>query len=896
MAQVEDDANMQAVGIPYTLLPSKVRIPACVGDAVARSQVSAKLDRGLTCKLTSVVAPAGYGKTTAVASWAAVAARGCAVAWYAVGAQDTAPGVFWRYVCAALGEADDELARSLSDLRFSDDLALLANAVDCLIVAVGALSRRVALVLDDFHLVQDAPEVERGVQYLLQNLPANMHLVVTSRRPLSMPCARLRVEGQLVSVDEGDLRFTVAEEDEFFSRAGSGPAGAGAAPRPCTPDELARIEGYTHGWPAGCRLVAMLGSAPGSGDAALGSEVRVGMSDYLFEEVFLALPADQRDFLVKTSVVESFCPSLAAGLTGLTCAQASAMAEGLARSDLFVVRIEHGGAESWYRYHMLFSDMLALRAAALAPMELEGCRRAARDWFARHGYLDQAVSMCVALADWDGLRDLIVANWKSLYMADSHQTLVRWASQMPQARVLASPFLCAVLAMPCALAGQAELANSLILHAVECLKPDEDFLFAMCMVQKAFIASFRARFSDMRAFAEKALEYLPDDEYYLRGMMFQVLASSYAATDPLRSRALFHEAVQVQKPFGNRNLTCSALGNLALCCANLGLVDEATLHAGAALGLYSDPERPCKPMLSHAWLAQAIVEYEAGHLDEAGRALDAYGRLTDFRRGTTEMVAQAAALRAKLLAREGDAPGAAAAFARALSTSVAGAALTFPGVALVKPCAAAVRGQVDSCLSARDEHRGALRVLGAVAAYCLGGLDMASCEEFCAFAEGVDREERTLYIQANATAAMLCEKAALTQRADACLTRAVLLAEQAGASEAFGENLGALRPSAQRLLASSHDAVVVAWLGRLYEGAGASGCRPMLDQAGDARLTERELDVMRLVAAGLSVAQAAEHMVVSRETVKKHLANIYAKLGVHSKMQAVALLHEQGVL
>ena len=886
MAQLANDVARQQTGTSYTPLPSKVRIPGCVADAVIRRRVGAKLNRGLACGLTSVVASAGYGKTTSVAAWASLADKECAVAWYSVGAQDAVVGVFWRYVTASLCEADASLVQALSDLRFPDDPAQLHNAVDCLIIAVGSLPRQVALVFDDFHTVQDVPGIAQSVQYLLQNLPANLHLFVTSRRPLALQLARLRVEGRLVTIDENDLRFTKDEEVEFFSRAGAARDDSLVAPQPYTPESLARIESYTHGWPAGCRLVAMLGAA---GDTqAGGGEVRAGMSDYLFEEVFLALPAEQRDFLVKTSVVDSFCPSLAAALTGMSQAQAAAMAEGLARNDLFIVRIEHDGAEGWYRYHMLFADMLALRASALVPMELEGCRRAARDWYARRGYLDQAASMCVAASDWDGLRDLIVANWKALYMSDSHQTLVRWASQMPQARVLESPFLCTVLATPYALAGRVELANSLIMHAVERLKPGEDFLFAMCMVQKAFLAVFKARFADMRQFSERALKYLPEDEYYLRGMMFQMLASSYASREPLRSRALFHEALQMQEPFGNRNLTCSALGNLALCCANLGLFDEAQVHADAALGLYGEAERAFKPMLSHAWLTCAIVAFHAGRYAQAGECLDAYEKLGGLQCGMPELVAQACALRAKLCSCAADQDGASAAFMRALNVSVAGAALVFPSVALVKPCAAVVKGRVEACLSSRDEHRGAVYVLGVVAAFCLGEIDASACEEACSFAESVDRGERSLYIHANVATALLCEQAALSMRADACLARAAALAGQTGSSRAIAENMEALRPVAQRLLAASRDMSVVACLGELYEGAGAQDSSSA--QASEARLTDRELDVMRLLAQGKGGQEIQDELVVSRNTVKTHVRHIYRKLDVHSQQELINLV------
>ena len=276
MAQLDDDMVRQQTGTSYTPLPSKVRIPGCVADAVIRRRVGAKLDRGLACGLTSVVASAGYGKTTSVAAWASLADKDCAVAWYSVGAQDAVVGVFWRYVSAALCEADASLVQALSDLRFPDDPAQLHNAVDCLIIAVGSLPRQVALVLDDFHTVQDVPGIAQSVQYLLQNLPANLHLFVTSRRPLALQLARLRVEGRLVSIDENDLRFTKDEEVEFFSRAGTARDDSLAAPQLYTPESLARIESYTHGWPAGCRLVAMLG---GNGSHADADEVRAGMSD-----------------------------------------------------------------------------------------------------------------------------------------------------------------------------------------------------------------------------------------------------------------------------------------------------------------------------------------------------------------------------------------------------------------------------------------------------------------------------------------------------------------------------------------------------------------------------------------------------------------------------------------
>ena len=941
-----------AVPCAYALLPSKFHVPARVPDVVRRAAVQAKLDRALACRLTTVVAPAGFGKTTAVAAWAAdladasasAAARPMpAVAWCAVGPEDAAGGMFWRYVLAALCAADVDLAGRLEDVRVPDAPATPTAVLDALILALGACPRAVVLVLEDFYNVQDAPGVAGGVQYLLRNLPPNAHLAITSRRPLALALSKLRVAGQLVEVTEADLRFSAAEAAAFFAAAVP-PAGSGGAGEPA-PEAIARIEALTRGWPAGCRLVAMLGSpalasAPAPADVRADDSLapaRAGMGEYLFEEVFLTLSSEQRDFLVKTSVVRSFCPSLAAALTGGTPDEAREIVERLAASDLFVERIEHAGAEDWYRYHLLFADMLRSRAAALGPDAPARGKAAARDWYARNGYLDRAAGLSADLGDWRGLRQLVVDNWKALYMADEHQVLVRWASLLPPDEVLGSPFVCAVLAMPYALVGRTELANAYIMHAVSRLKDDEDFLFAFCMVQKAFLASFKADFSAMRQLSEKALRYLPPDEFYLRGMMLQVQASSYSPSDPLRARDLLLRAVEAQEAFGNKNLTCSALGNLAVCCANLGYPDEAELYARRAFSLYVPDEWTRKPMLGHAYLAREAACCMRGDAAGALAASDAFKGLEPRRDGGSETHAEALALRARALLLAGDAAGAAEAFARALDASTPGAALALPGFALARGCAAGMRAQSEARLARTvpapgqpgplREGRPALFLFDALVLACRGAADAALCERACALADALPEGERALKVHALVVAAVLCEQAALTLRADACVLRAAGIAGPSGLATSFSENAVPLAPVVARVLADrGTPAAAVAFL-RGAAGAGtraavpgaAAGARvagvPPFSAAGmsaapsatagvpgagatspDAPLTERELDVMRLVASGMSVAETADRLVVSRETVKKHLANIYGKLGVHSKMQAAALLRERGVL
>ena len=874
-------------GAPYALLPSKIHVPARMADAVAREGVRAKLDRCLSCALTTVVASAGYGKTTAVAGLAASLRdlpEPPVVAWYAVAAEDAPARMFWRYVSAALAAADPALADLLDGACPQDVPDAQRRLVDAVLLALGALSRDVVLVLEDFHLVQDDPVVAEGFRRLLANLPQNAHLVVTSRRPLAQPLSKLRVSGRLSEVGEADLRFTPEQQASFFSHGASGAPGDA---------DLARLGELTRGWPCGCRLVAMLG-ASGEGPQAYG-RAREGMGDYLFEEVVCNLPADVRSFLARTALVDSFCPSLAAAMTGRTPGETRALAESLAAGDLFVERIGVESGESWYRYHALLRDALAAHPGELGERGASEALGAACAWYARAGYLDQAAELLARQRDWAGLRALIQHNWKALYMSDAHHALVRWASLMPQAEVLASPFVCAVLAMPYAAGGQMERADACVMQAVMRLKDDEDFLFALCMVEKAFLASFKADFASMRHYAERALRYLPEEEFYLRGMMLQVQASSWSVEDPPRTRQLLLEAVGTQSGLGNKNLACSALGNLALACAGLGHMDEAALYAGRALRLYAPDERTRKPMLAYSHLALAMADYERADDAAALADLDAFERLLERQPGSPEIVAQGLALRAKVCARQGREGEARELFGRALDASPEGACLAFPSASLARPCAGAYVATARAHLAAPEGVRTHVLVFDVLVLACERPL-LAQAQAACELARSVRAEEPLARIHALVAASVLSERAAATERACDLLAEACGLAVASGLTAAVRENAAELAGAAARLAPCVRDAAVAAFLRETFGHRGAGEAAPAAAGDASAQLTERELDVMRLVAAGMTLAEAAEQMVVSRETVKKHLANIYAKLGVHSKMQAVALLRERGLL
>ncbi len=855
------------------VLPSKISIPSPASNVIERPEVREKLSRALARPVTSVVSAAGYGKTAAVSSWVA-SLSDVPVAWYRIEAEDAPLERFWLHLAAALRMADQRICPSFDEVRLPEDFKGIRPVIDSLILQMEEFGSTFACVLDDFHEAQEHPEVLESVQYLLRHMPGNAHFVIASRRPLLFPTAKMKVVGELAELTEADLRFSFDETRALFASMGVR----------TTEDEVRLIRSVTQGWAAGDKLVALLcGNGPQTDlDQALAQAQR-GMSEYLFQEVFSVLGEDTQRFLVRTSAVESFCLPLAERITGLSRAEVAAQVDFLIDNDLFTERFERKNGEDWYRYHLLLSEVLRERLGRLAPEESAGVKRAARDWYEENGFLDAAVEISAELGDYESVRDVILAHWQQLYMDDSHKTLRQWASAMPEAAITASPLLCAVLAMPAALAGDFMRADALIQAAVGRLHDDQDFLFALCMAQKAYIASFRGDRSGMRAYVDAAMRHLPESEHYLRGMMLQINAATLWYDDPVAARAELARAVRLQVPIGNANLSCSAYCNLAVTCADLGLMGEARMNARNALQLYDEEIRRFKPMLAYAHLALMECAYEENDferaLEERRVALEtSIDGVVLVRRAELEALAAKIGYCTKN-------PRAKEAFFEAMAQSEIGAVSVFPSLPMVKDWCASFRQRAVEKL---EEQGGTVpeRLFNAMIAYHLDWI--GNFEEVCSFAEWAPKEMPSLRVRALSVAAAFSEKVAQFRRAEDYLSEATDLAVAVGLEGAFCENAAYVRPVAERLLACG------------FEGQNAELLRLGLDdgrnRAPQAALTERELSVMRRIAAGDTVAQAAEALYVSRDTVKKHLSNTYAKLGVHSKMQAVALLREQGVL
>ena len=360
---------------PAPLLETKLYVPRSPRALVPRPRLRELMDRGATSRLMLVSAPAGFGKTTVLAEWLAASLAAPtdhrSVAWLSLDPSDNHPGSFWTYVIAALRSAAPGVGASALALLHAAQPPPIETVLTTLVNDLGAVANDVVLVLDDYHVI-DARDVQEGMAFLLDHLPAQLHLVIGSRADPALPLARLRVRGELVEIRAADLRFTPDEAAAYLN---------GVMGLVLTARDVAALEGRTEGWIAALQMAAL--SMQGRDDVAgfiagfAGDDRYV--VDYPVEEVLQRQPDRVHTFLLQTSILGRLSGPLCDAVTGQDGGKA--MLEALDRGNLFLVPLDD--RRRWYRYHHLFADVLRARLLDEQPDLLPDLHRRASDWTSR---------------------------------------------------------------------------------------------------------------------------------------------------------------------------------------------------------------------------------------------------------------------------------------------------------------------------------------------------------------------------------------------------------------------------------------------------------------------------------------------------------------------------------
>jgi len=901
------------------LLATKLHVPGPRPGFAPRPRLVKALGEGLARGRVLVCAPAGFGKTALLADWARGSGR--PVAWLGLDGGDSDPARFWRYAVAALDRARPGLAGRVDPPPPGSSDGLVTALVNELAADPGP--DEVLLVLDDYHLVDSGP-VHESVAFLLENLPPGLRVVVSGRADPPLPLARLRARGQLAEVRAADLRFTAEEAAALLGEA-AGPGLPGTA--------VAALTARTEGWAAGLRLagLSLRGHADPAGFVAAFSGSHRFVLDYLTDEVLERQDEQLRGFLLETSVLDRLSSALCDAVTGRTGSQA--MLEQVEGAGLFLVRLDE--VRGWWRYHHLFADLLRARLQAEQPARVEALHRAAAAWYEEHDLADDAVRHALAAGDPAWAARLIERYFDAVFLPGERATVQRWQAALPGELVRSRPRLGLAQMWMAVLSGHIEAAG-IALEAAERASADsaeEPFepsvgraasllanVPAAIAAGKAWLAYLRGDADDAATFASQAHSKLDEGE----SMLNSVCQLELALADWLRGRLDdaergFAASIVGWRAAGQRGLAaavCNLLGHVQLA---QGRLDAVLATYQMALEITAPPGEPALPAAGIAYAGMAKVEYQRGELEAALRhATEGIERLRAV--NYTAPLVTGATL-AWIRQAKGDVAGALEAIGEAerVAPRLAATDLSNPVPAqwarlllAQGDTAAAARWAEQRGLRADDDpgyprEREYLVLARVLLAQDRPGQALALLDGLHALAAGQGRTGSVIEI--GALRALALAAAGDPDAGVGALAQALMLGCPQGYVRVFADEgppmaaLIARLVAAQKADQAAARGVPLRCLARVLR---AFGEQPAAAGAGRAaaaavpglveQLTARELEILALLAAGMPNPRIAKQLVVSLDTVKKHVSHVLGKLGSANRTEAVTRARQLGLI
>jgi LuxR family maltose regulon positive regulatory protein len=619
---------------PVLLLETKLHLPRLHASLISRERLLAHLDAVLTHKLTLLTAPAGFGKTTLVRQW--LADRGVSdthcpsfppLAWVSLDPSDNDPARFWSYVITACQAFQTGIGQSTLSFLYTTmqppfEPSPLEKVLTTFLNELVACTNSGILVLEDYHVIT-SPLIHETVTFLLDHLPANLHLIIMTRSDSSLPLARLRASGDLHELRAPDLRFTREEMRTFLQHI---------SPFLLTEEAIRQLDDRLDGWAAGLRLLALkLQGCTSQQEVEHTFATFAGsnrsLQDYFVTEVLTAQPEPLQDFLLQTSMLRRMSGSLCNFVTERSDSQY--LMEALDRGGLFLESLDESG--EWYRYHALFAE--SMRAAArhrLGEEELRALSYRASQWYEQHGFFGEAVEAALRAQDVSRATSLIeyLTGSGHFHEINEFHTLCRWLEQIPETVIRFHPALCFSYATALLFISIAESPAPATLARIE---------KALQMAEQSWQSSGnKSRVGEIFAFrsliahqlgetqvsvtyARRALTWLPAGETAWRSISLIVVGEEEHQSGQLDlARKLLHEARTRCEATGNRYFTRATINMLGEVC-----FEQGELHQAAAyypLVLTEARERVDLDDICHALLGLAQLSYEWNDLQEAGRA------------------------------------------------------------------------------------------------------------------------------------------------------------------------------------------------------------------------------------------------------------------------------------
>jgi LuxR family maltose regulon positive regulatory protein len=897
------------------VLGTKLHVPAARPNLVPRQRLTGRMTEGLP-RVVLVSAPAGFGKTTLLTQWLRTSDAGRRVAWVSLDGGDNDPARFLEHVVAALASVCElpETSRLMADGGTPPTQAVLTSVVNELDAHSGAT----VLALDDYHVI-DAAQAHAVAAFLLDHAPPQLTLAIATRSDPPLPLPRLRARGELLELRAADLRFTDDETSMFLNRV------MGLV---LSPEDVKALATRTEGWVAGLQLAGL--SLQGVEDSRGFVQDFTGTNrfilDYLVDEVLAHQPEAVRQFLLDTSVLHDLTGPLADALTGRS--DGRAQLDALDRSNLFVVALDD--QRTWYRYHHLFVEALRARLLTDHPDAVPKLHRAASSWYADHDRPLDAVRHALEAHDPGHAANLVEWALPDLRRTRHDQFIRDWLTALPDDTIRQRALLATYRAWTSLVEGDLEGVDDWLaaaenayaanppmtpLDASTATREELRTLPATVAIFRASAAQARGDTAASQQYARKALELVGPDDHMARGGAAGFLGMAAWADGNLRGAVeTFSTAMRSLAAAGNVADEFGGTVPLGSMWVARGRPDEARRlferalegaekHPGAALATFAD---------LHVGLADVLVEH--GHLDRASEHLTAASTLGEAA-SLLENRYRLPMTTARLRRAQGDLDAALRLLQEAKDRYMAG---FFPEVAPIAAQQARVHIRQGRLAEARDwatsvgvdqqsaggyleefnqltyvrlllaEHR-----VESDADTDVGRLDEAETR-LGSIAEGAEMGGRgATVIEVHLLRALLREARGDRQAALAELTTALELGVPAGFVRLF---LDEGEPLEELLAASERHPRAAAHARTLRHATYRPGAAPNPVDGAVEALSERELDVLRLLATTLGGPDIAKELFVSVNTLRTHTKHIFTKLEVNTRRAAVERARELGHL
>ncbi len=883
------------------LLITKLYMPPLSPQIVPRPRLTQRLQAAAPLLLIS--APPGFGKTTVMREF--IAAADQPAAWLSLDPADNDPPRFWRYVLGALQTLSPQLAdEALTLLQTTPDppLELIATLI---LNAIAEQLPAFTLVLDDYHQIETTA-IHTSLAYFIEHLPPNMRLALLTRSDPPLPLARLRARRQVVELRVNDLRFEVDEAAAFLRQT---------AGLDLPSSDVAAMEQRTEGWITGLQLAAL--SLRGRSDARQFVREFTGshhfIADYLIDEALAQQTPEIQDFLLRTSILDRLTGPLCDVVVGTEPGRSAELLDQLVRANLFLIPLDE--VRTWFRYHHLFAEVLRSVLKQRLPGEVADLYARAAEWLAGHGWLAEAIDLDLKAGETDRAADHLAQIVDTLRARGEQHMLDQWLNRLPESSIAARPVLALARALQLSTAHDlsgAETWLDRVERAIETHAPSPG-LIGDALLLRASIAQRHNDFVRVIDLARDALRWLPADDVVRRARAMHALAValSYEA-HVAEAIQFFEQAVHTAEDAAEVNIVIHGTANLGIVLSAQGQWRRA--HAALLRGLQFAREQGVEHLptvgrlhstlavILHDWhqLADAITHFQAG-IELHDRATDPYNRMLaraqyavtlQMRGEATE--AQRWLAEAQRLADEHHLHKLSCVQLIAAQVDVW---LSQDNRTALATWLANCGLAIDDALSTvqEPEHYAYVRALLGLGQpdRALPLIDRLRAEAASAGWHGTELEARVLRCvalqQLGRSAEARTELLDLLPQAESA-GRIRLLVERGPVMHALlRETLphitdSNVRQHAERILAA-FDPVTIP------SSAIKPAAQPLIDS-----LSERECEVLRLVAEGLSDRQIADRLVLAVGTVKRHLNNVYGKLGVNSRTQALARARDIGLL